>query len=255
MPYNQEHMLLAWEGTFRSDTTHDSLPLEYFAGSLRFAGPGLDQSNNLNVCGSLALVLTNYWRQTTSFMPANTFIEAVKWNKIGTDGKYTNGGSTQGIIPAPVGGGGSRIYPYQIAQATTWTTDATRGRACRGRTFWPTATPMDQSEGGIGTPGALARARVDATLIKRLNYAARNGFVDGYQDGSQPPAWLVAIGWTPGAVREGSGMSASVMSKLGTGTTRVITGAAVGRRLDVQRRRGKDVSDTRSQVQTTDAPD
>lgn len=243
MVYNQEHMLLQWGGSFREGPTETSPLIEIFSGSLRFAGPQLAASDNMNTLGSLARVLGLFYGSSELKAPQNTFIDSVKWNRISTSGLYVDPGATREITPVNQQGGSSPQFPPQVAWAMTWQTDAVRGRAARGRTFWPTAVPIGANRKASAAMSQAAAQR-GMNLIRDLNYAARNAYVDpGFADA--PPQWLVDIGWTPGTVQEGSGVSAMVMSKIGSGTSRVITAVGVGDRLDVQRRRGNAMSDVR----------
>lgn len=253
MVFNQEHMLLQWEGSVRTGLDHTANNIESFTGSIRFAGPGLDQSDTDDVGGAVALVLTRWFASTDTMVPGNCFIELVKWNRIATSGLYKDLGNSRGFVTNGINPPqGTVLYPPQVALATTWTTDFSRGKACRGRTFFPTNAALDITTGGISATVAARKAKNDATWLKRLTEAARSGFVDNV---SEPfPPFLTAIGWTPGTAGQGSGVSPHVMSKIGAGVSNVITGVGVGQRLDIQRRRGRSIPDTRASIQLSNAP-
>lgn len=248
MVYNQQHMLLQWGGTFREGSTETTPAIEIFSGSLRFAGPGLAQSNNRNSLISLAIVLGDFFTSSEAGTPQNVFLDSVKWNLIGVDGLYADAGNTQEVTPTNRQGSTSPQYPPQVAWAMTWQTDRVRGRASRGRTFWPTAVAIGANR-KVAPATCLATAQAGRNLIRDLNYAARNAYVSPARQDS-PPSWAVDIGWAPGTVQEGSGVSAMVMSKIGSGTSSVINSVGVGDRLDVQRRRGNDMADVRYVAET-----
>lgn len=241
MAYASPHYVLQWGGAFRSGSP-TAPALEIFTGALRFDGPGEDQAGGQAICDSLGVVLTNYWGKREAQIPKSAYLEFVKWNRVGTDGRYLDANTTVRNFEGVLGGGGLDRYPLQVSWATTWTTGVMRGKACRGRTFWPTSQALN-SGFVAGSIDCIAKANVDWGLIKDLNAAARNGYVD--TTANPAPAWATAVGWAPATVREASGVSASVMSNIGGGTSRVITGAEVGQRLDIQRRRGNDQIDQR----------
>lgn len=243
MPYASEHMVLQWTATVRSGMGQTSPAADIVSGSLRFQGPGIAEADSENSLAALTLVLTNYWKDGVAAIPDNCWLESVKWNRVGTDGKYVNQ-NTRESLPSGVRGALAPRYPLQVAWATTWTTDVVRGKACRGRTFWPTAESL---AGGvtIGAPTCAAKATRDHQLIVDLNRAARNGYISPRLGISNEIA--AAVGLTPGPLTDGPGLSASVMSRIGAGVSRVITGAEVGTRLDVQRRRANKQTDIRLQ--------
>lgn len=247
MPFNQQHNVLSWAGSFRAGDKNSGIA-EIFSGSMRFAGPGLDQAQGLNIAGSLALVLSRYWQAAGAKIPTGAFLEVVKWNRIGTDGKYTDQNTVQ-VVVDNVQGNSGKTYPPQVSWATTWQTDVVRGKACRGRTYWPTAVTIEAETYSVGQAFCTTKATLDAELIRNLNFAARTGYVDNPPT-ENTPQWLRDIGWVASPTQQGSGVSAMVMSSIGAGTSRVITSAGVGKRLDIQRRRGNEMPDTRTTVDT-----
>lgn len=246
MPYNQEHMVLQWGGTVRNGDSPTAPLLEIFSGTLRFAGPGLDAANNKNTATALGAVLARYWASNPASIPKRHYLEFVKWNRVTTAGLYASDVNTNLVTIEPTPGGRPYLYPLQVTWATTWGTDSVRGKAVRGRTFWPTAVPVG-GDFKANAQDALTKSAADNQLIKDLNQAARSAYVSPIAGGGYEP-WLVALGFAPGTIQEGSGMSAMVMSKIGAGTSRVITHSEVGTRLDVQRRRANGQVDVRIQA-------
>lgn len=225
MPYSAQHLLFAWTGHFYNSGGE---VLDDFAGSLRFMGPGVNDNENEEVLNALATTMLNYVADQRSGIPSNATFDNFKWNKIGTDGRYVAKNQTLMTEGTPQGGGVMTArYPSQVACATTWTTDFRRGRASKGRTFWPTAHEVSSST-RLRLPAAVALAMAEwsVELIAALNSAASTGTP-------------VAAPW-PGATPppESNALAAAVMSDLGSGTSALIKGANVGDRLDIQRRRG-----------------
>lgn len=245
MPFASQHMLLQWGGSFRGTSATDPVQ-EIFSGSLRFQGPGIAQADDDQTLGALALVLRSFWMMTTAYIPTSAWLEQVKWNRINVDGRYASE-KTRGVVVQGVKGTESAGYPHQVAWATTWQSDVVRGKASKGRTFWPTGVPIDTSTGHVNAAFTKNMAQASALLIKNLNAAARTGAFAGGP--TETPLWLEALGYVKAPTgRPEAGMSASIMSKIGAGTTRVITAAGVGDRLDIQRRRANGMTDRRTVV-------
>lgn len=250
MVYNQEHMLFQWHATVRLGGMAGTA-VEEVSGQIRFAGPGLEDANTDQSLAGLTIVLARYWNQSLAKIPANCWLDGTKWNKIDVNGHYADPGNTRQAIFPGKGGSASIAYPTQIAWATTWLTDFQRGLAARGRTFWPTGQAFDQNTMRVAPSVCSGKALLDGQLLKDLTFAARNGYVTA---GTDTPDWAQLLGWQDGGLAEGSGVSPVIMSKIGAGRTTVITGAGVGDRLDTQRRRANNLSDTRSFVQLSDIP-
>lgn len=210
MPYASEHMLMQWGGNFAAAAGAEGN--DEFAGTLRFAGPGVLAADNDATGDVVADTFAEWWGSQYTYIPAIARLRWLKWNRIGTDGRYVNQGATRLIeFPNDVPGTVPTVYPLQVCWVSTWTTDFQRGRAARGRTYWPTAVPVTGQELGrvaSGPQGNFLGAL--RSLIPRLNQAAQ---------------------------LQGGGVVASVMSDLDAGRTAAITGVRVGNRLDIQRRR------------------
>jgi hypothetical protein len=217
MPFDQEHLLLAWNGELTSGAPGAFVTEDQFAGSIRFIGPGVAGGQTTEALDALTEVLRTYWADTAAYIPQRAILQTVKWNRIGTDGKYASRTDTTLAANLNQNGTASMIYPPQIAWCTTWTTQNSRGRASKGRTFWPTGVPIGNSTFRPAESLQQAKANRDALLINQLNVAA-----------------------TAGA---GGQLRAAVMSLLGTGASSPIEGTRVGDRLDVQRRRGEQMGE------------
>lgn len=217
MVYASEHMLLQWTGTFAK--SEGAAVYDEFAGTLRFAGSNVAAADNQATCDALADVLRTWWPLQYSYTPTVASLGAIKWNRIRPDGKYANRNQTTvNMADNWRGGGAVTRYPLQVAWVATWLTNFGRGRASKGRTYFPTAVPVDSNTTGR-VPAELCGnfALSCATLLADLNDAAQS---------------------------QGSGIVASVMSNLDEGVTAPITGVRVGDRLDIQRRRDNSVEET-----------
>lgn len=215
--YAQAHQLLQWTALFRQGTTPADPEFETAVGSLRFAGPAAIEFGGQDVCDALAAVLATYWGSAEANIPRNCLLTTVKWNQIDRSGHYANEGETILTDLEGVPGGIAGKFPTQIAWATTWDTDVKRGRAARGRTYWPTAATISPIYTTVAVSEAQNKANRDIRLIRDLTLAI------GPVASSTPVA--------------------SVMSNIGEGVSHPITGTRVGVRLDVQRRRGKGVDE------------
>jgi len=251
MAYTQEQMLLQWSGSWRIGAQPTGFALEEFSGTMRFAGPGLDQADSDFNGAALAIVLAKYWNELSVQIPGNCFLESVKWNRLDVEGKY-KAQTTRQITFPPANGSGATQYPTQVAWATTWGTDVQRGLAARGRTYWPTSRTFDGNTMKVTPANCLAKAERDLRLMQDLTAAARSGFVE--LPPQSVPLWASALGWDASATREGSGVTASIMSNIGAGVTRAITTVGVGDRLDIQRRRAGSMPDVRQSVSVTGIP-
>jgi hypothetical protein len=232
MSFATEHMLLQWTGHFITGT---NTAAETFVGSLRFYGPNLDAANNDETATAMSLVLQDFWKTPAAAIPTRAQLQLVKWNKIGRDGRYVSKTSTRAVGANLQTGTQDLQYPFFVCAAATYTTAVKRGRARAGRTYWPTALRVSQSDGNLAEGALTTFAGTVETLIARLNTAANGG-------GTVPDAG--GGGTLPNATDPISALRACVMSNIGEGTTAVITGGKVGNVLDVQRRRKNQIKET-----------
>lgn len=215
--FSQEHMLLQWTALFRKGTAATAPAFESAVGSLRFGGPTAIEWAGQENCDALANILSTWWGDGAMFIPSNCFLTTVKWNRIDRNGHYKDSGQTVLTDFTGVPGARTPSFPTQIAWATTWDTDKTRGRAARGRTYWPTGVGILPLENVVDATTAQTKANMDLRLINALT---------AQFSGSVPDSIWPAV-----------------MSDIGEGTTNRITGSRVGVRLDIQRRRGKGIDE------------
>jgi hypothetical protein len=228
MAYTEPHMLLQWTGEFTviNDAGTRVGAADVFVGGLRFAGPGLTRVDNDDTLVRIVPVLESFWKRPGMFIPVNAMLNTVKWNRIGADGHYASSTNTRLVEGLELIGANAAIHPTSSAMAVTWTTNATRGLARQGRTFFPTNAPIQRTDFQISVTNAQTMANTCTELIAALNDAVNVG-VD-WSD-SDP---------TTGQLGDASSACvASVMSPIRSGATRIISGAKVGQTMDVQRRR------------------
>jgi hypothetical protein len=141
-------------------------------------------------------------------------LQFVKVNAIGTDGKYREASTNQALyadLPGQMGG--AQKYPNQIAWAISLTTGFGRGPAHRGRFYVPLPMPSLEADGRITDAEADAMHTTAQTLITNINAVNAD--------------YEVAV----------------FSRKLGGATNRKVTGVAVGRVLDTQRRRRRSLAE------------
>lgn len=210
MPYPAEHMLFQWTGLFAQTGGE---VVDEFVGSMRFYGPDLGLVDNDDVGEALWSQLKTFWTDSGNFISSFAKLGYGKWNRIGPDGRYVSGDQTRIITTGEnLGGASSPGYPLQVAWATTWLTDHERGRASRGRTYWPTAVPVVAGD----------NLRVQAGRCQTL---AANSL-------ALIQAWNSTMA-TAGAAT----CRAVIASNIGSGNFGYVNAAKVGNRLDIQRRR------------------
>lgn len=153
-----------------------------------------------------------FWAIALTAVPSYFRMTHVKFATIEPNGLYPDDALAEIYdYPAVVPGGGTNVrqFPLQVAHALSLTTAAERGRAHRGRVYLPACgSNLDTSD---RWPAGVCQERANAL-----------GVVIGL--------WNTHLAGT-----------VSVMSKIGAGTSRPVTGVSVGTRPDIQRRRANQV--------------
>lgn len=196
------HWLLRIEGQFRASQT---LVLETWTNSIRFSGVGTP-TPPLEWLTTVAVpAIEAFYAQ--AYIGNSVYVTAAKFNGIDPNGHYTNEDETIGYWweegDMPRGSSTTQAEP-QRALAVSWTTDATRGRASKGRIFLPGFITPVSADLLIATNVAQAIEQNAETFLEALNAGS---------------------------------YTASIVSGVGAGTIRPITGVRVGRAVDTQRRR------------------
>jgi hypothetical protein len=222
--YPSDHMLAAWGGTLPSG--------EEFAGAMKFASPndiGMNTQvslvDNDNACDDVLADLTAFWQTPTAYIPRYAVLTWFKWNRIGTNGRYVND-TTRIRENLSIAGGSNPTtanppLPHQVAWTTTYLTNAQRGLANKGRTYWPTNVQLNSST-----------LLVEATSA---NYMAQNVSELIRAWGDWPGLDVTGVVPVVGSIGEGSR----------PGQYRSIRSISVGNRLDIQRRRAEKVTEER----------
>jgi len=150
-----------------------------------------------------------------------TYLGAIAAANIGIDGKYIGGGlqsTVRSTNQTPVAGVGTPVHPLSVALCISLGSARARGRASRGRIYWPArAISVDAQDGRISTTAQDGIRNTANTFLAAINTAA--------------------------ATHLGSGFALSLMSGLGSGTTAPVTRVSIGRRVDVQERREGELSE------------
>lgn len=141
-------------------------------------------------------------------------LEFLKVNNITPEGKYADLTTHQVDYQTPVNGGNTMNVPAFNCLAWSWTTVAKRGPGHTGRIYPPVALPSGQAS---TVPQSLQTACVAAA-----------------QD-------LLNIVINAGGTEE---LVPCVVSSVGSGSARNITGVRVGNVIDVQRRRKEQIPET-----------
>lgn len=148
------------------------------------------------------------------------------WAKVAaldTDGRYADGSDADYFaLPAGTGdaGGGSADAP-QLCTVVSFQTVAHRGHASRGRVFLPGCAQSTLTTSGEMSTGAVADIRDE--MVDRLDHI--NGIL---------------------STAFSANMRLAVMSPLGAGVSHSITDVRVGRVVDTQRRRRRQLDEAYS---------
>nr|CRY97317.1 hypothetical protein [uncultured prokaryote] len=153
--------------------------------------------------------LETYWADTTSSLRSDALLAYTKMNEIAPSGHYLEVDSRTFDVSPPVAGHAGPNMPGFLSVAYSWTTDAVRGPASRGRIYPPNVF-------GVAAAGS---ERIGSSSLTLLSVAAAN---------------LIDLLNTD---RDGVQFECRVVSNVGSGSSRKITGVRVGDVIDVQRRR------------------
>lgn len=165
--------------------------------------------------GNLDDVVTKvkaYWAAMAAFTNAQASLDWVKFNPVDEHGKQDPEQDTIVSSFTPIAGGSGTPQFPQVALAISLTTGLQRGHAHTGRFYLPLGGSISVDANGHISTGA-AQGAADPTAV----------FLTSLNDWSGiDPLWQPNV---------------SIMSSLGAGTRRHVTGVRVGRTIDTQRRR------------------
>lgn len=202
-PFDASHLYLQWGGKLPGS--------EEWSCGVRLAGVGAVNSGDpaAMIAGCVTAIQT-FHTSANSAIHSTAKLSFVKLNMINTDGKYALQTTFQTILADIAGGAvasASIIPANQVALAISLTTAVSRGPAHRGRFYIPMPTVNPASDGLLSTGNRDAIKGTATTLLNSLNAVS-------------------------------AGYKVAVFSrKQGNPFHRDVTGIAVGRVLDTQRRR------------------
>jgi hypothetical protein len=176
---------------------------------------GSTEADGTSVLVPVSAAIAAFHARATTHINAKALLSFVKCNAIGVDGKYIGSGTNEATF-ADIPGGNTVVngtsFPNQVALAVGLTTGFSRGPAHRGRFFLPLPVHDLDATGHIS---AAAAADVDASCATLRT-----------------------------DVNAGGGEQMVVMSrKAGAPGHRAVTGFAIGRVLDTQRRRRRSLAE------------
>lgn len=208
MPFVRNHLYL---------TLHwvpSGAPLETGQCGIRFDSQAAATQALVDSCKSPVLT---FWNSVNTNIGPDFVLKYLRLARIGTDGKYIPGSVAfdATISSGGAGGGTGNTYPLQVASAATLVTAVPRGQAAKGRMFLPPLASALSTDYRYPQATADARSATLATMITALNVLMGG------------PAAVLSKGTTRSSV----------------GAVQAVTGVQHGRRPDVQRRRGKGVTE------------
>jgi len=217
-PFDRNHLLLVWGGSLPGLETW-SCSVKLSDGRVGSPAVGVDAflstvDTQSWVDGFIKDAVSAYHSRLGTHIAGTAKLEYCKLNLINREGHYDAESTSEHVFAPSVGGywGGVHV-PNQISLCVSLTTGAARGPAHRGRFYLPLPNlEVSLADGTIEIVDAAAVATSTKTFLEAISDVP----------GLDLPS-------SPGAV---------VMSrKAGAPRTRQVTGVAVGRVLDTQRRR------------------
>jgi hypothetical protein len=173
---------------------------------LRFDSSANPTQTELNAC---VVAIQGFWGGSSSLIGDDYRLASLKFAAIEANGLYPDGYSPLIHDFSPVVPGGTSLaisqYPLQVASVMSLTTAAARGRAHRGRAYLPPIAGNLDANYLFSQANCQTRANAFADLLETLNRVVAGPI--------------------------------SVMSRIGAGISRPVTGVECGNRPDVQRRR------------------
>lgn len=206
-PFDSGHIYVQWGG---------KLPgAEQWSCGLRLYGPSATAiADAASLADDMVGPITAYHTSTTAYIAGAAKLSFVKTNAIGTDGHYMSSLTNEQVV-ADVAGGGAAIppHPNQVALAISLTTGFSRGPAHRGRFYMPLPMFLPGADGLISVSDRNYAQAAAQALVTGIN--ATNS------------SWKVGV----------------FSRKAGAAAHRPVTGVAVGRALDTQRRRRRSLTE------------
>jgi hypothetical protein len=220
MPFDRRHVVIQWGGSLTGG--------EEFSNRLRLGSPETGNSASVPTHDEMVEWLQTeikdevaaFHSSAASKISSTVKLLYVKANVVDVQGHYVEQNTLEYVYPTPVAGGSTgTFHPNQITLAISLTTQYQRGLGHRGRWYMPCpAIDVDRSDGMISA--------ADATSVA-----------------GSAKSFLEALADTPGPDLAYN-LKVLVMSSAGlTGASNVVTGVQVGRVLDTQQRRRRDLAE------------
>ena len=162
---------------------------------------------------SIAGKIQAFHQSTGAQIADGAKLSYVKVNPVDVHGHQTSNPTWQHVYADLAGGGGSQVYPNQVAWAVTLYTGFSRGPAHKGRFYLPLPTCALGTDGLVSAANAITLSAAADTFITNVN--------------SVNAGWDVAV----------------FSRKEGAADSKVVIGASVGRVLDTQRRRRRKLAE------------
>jgi hypothetical protein len=207
-PFITPHLYVQWGGKLPGS--------EQWSCGLRMAPrntgpwPATDAAANLT---AISTAISAFHTRVASKIDTRALLSFCKVNMIGVDGHYVLPTTNEHIYADIAGGGGTQMFPNQVALAVTLQTAFSRGPAHQGRFYLPLPAT------GVGSNGAI-----DPTDQSNVKGSANT--------------LLTALN----AVSASYGVSV-FSRKLGSPAQNMVTGIKVGGVLDTQRRRRRSMAE------------
>lgn len=213
MTYDRRHILAQWGGTLPGG--------EIWSNSLRMAsdetGPAAAVPTHQELVtwcsGPAKTAVQNFHQAADTYVSSAAKLAYLKMNVVDQAGHYVENNTIEHVFAPVVSGYASaNPPPNQITLCVSLTTEFSRGPAHRGRFYLPLPGFGVDATTGVVSAGSIGVVATSAA------------------------AFIEALADEPG-LDVFRGMRVCVMSKIGSGSTNVVTGVDVGRVLDTQRRR------------------
>lgn len=186
---------------------------------IRMAGGDVPEGEVEGALADVAADVQKFCTSAGAMMSAQHRLTYCKLNKIGPDGNYADAGNSNTHVYSPaVAGTFAAVMIPQAAVVISLRTTAEFGRAAKGRFYW------------LGAGFALGSAA-----------SGDPGLNDSVLTPLATAAWTLIqdLGNWPGV--EATGLAPAVVSGLGTGSWRHISGVRVDSKFDTQRRRARGI--------------
>lgn len=223
-PFDIPHLLMQWGGKLPGGETW-SCSLRFAEGThLPGVGPVVVDESFIDswLHGSMKDRVAAYHAATGTCINPLAKLSFVKLNAIKTDGHYQYDVTHEHVFADVAGGGDAfNTVPNQSALAISMTTGFSRGPAHRGRYYLPMPSVQILPDGTVNP--AFTAQILGTTKV----------FIEGLAD---VPGVDIATSPTP----------AVFSRKLGSPAHRTITGVAIGKVLDTQRRRRRSLPENYS---------